>query len=240
MTFLAEFAGFYDIYMRRLRLLPFVMLAMWAVAGCGDVLTGTAVRANVVVLLQEDANSPTPLDGERVDVSISGPGIDPPIFGSFRFINDTARAELQVPIGRDRRVAVAVFDSANTLVASGESTLEIGSGASVSVPVTIAPTTGSQPIIVRVGGTTLSVTPGALTLAPGATAALTVSVVDQSGAPIAGAVPAFASSNPAIVTVSATGVVTGRLQGVSAVTVTALGVAARIPVSVAAPNLRSP
>lgn len=194
----------------------------------------------MVVLLQEEANSPTPLDGERVDVTITGPGIDPPIFGAFRFVNDTARAELQVPVGKDRRVLVAVFDSANTLIASGESTLDIGSGASVSVPVVIAPTSGNQPIIVRVGSTVLSVTPGSLTLAPGATATFTVSVADQDGVPIAGAAPAFASSNPAIATVSATGVVTARLQGVTAVTVTALGVAARIPVSVSAPTLRSP
>lgn len=227
--------------MRRPSSLLLLLASVWAIAGCGDVLTGASLRANVVVLLQEEANSPTPLDGERVDVSISGPGIDPPIFGSFRFINDTARAELQVPLGRDRRVAVAVFDSANTLIASGESTLEIGSGAAVSVPVVIAPTSGSQPIIVRVGSTTLSVTPGSLSLTPGASSTLTVSVVDQDGVPIAGAVPAYASSNPAIATVSATGVVTGRLQGVTAVTVTALGVAARIPVSVSAPpDLRSP
>lgn len=198
------------------------------------------MRANVALLLEMENGSPTPLDGERVDVSISGPGIDPPIFGSFRFINDTARVELQVPLGSDRRVFVAVFDSANTLVASGEATIEIGSGASVSVPVVIAPTEGDQPIIVRLGSTTLSVTPGSLTLTPGDTTTLTVSVTDQDGLPIAGAVPVFASSNPAITTVSATGLVTGRLQGVTAVTVTALGVAARIPVAVTAPNLRSP
>ncbi len=227
--------------MPRSLLRSLVSLAVWAIAGCGDVLTGASIRANVVVLLQQEANSPTVvLEGERVDVTITGPGIDPPISGSFRFVNDTARAELQVPVGKDRRVLVAVFDSTNTLIASGESTVEIGSGVTVSVPVVIAPTSGSQPIIVRVGSTVLSVTPGSLTLAPGATATFTVSVVDQDAVPIAGAVPAFASSNPAIATVSATGVVTARLQGVTAVTVTALGVAARIPVSVSAPTLRSP
>lgn len=225
---------------RRSSFLFMLVLALWGAAGCGEVITGASLRANVALLLQSENGSPTPLDGERVDVSISGPGIDPPIFGSFAFINDTARAELNVPIGRDRLVFVAVFDSANTLVASGEATVEIGSSVSVSVPVTIAPTTGDQPIIVRVGSTSLSVTPGTLALTAGDSAVFAVSVVDQDGVPIAGAVPVFASSNPAIATVSASGVVTGRLAGVTAVTVTALGVAARIPVSVAAPSLRSP
>jgi hypothetical protein len=217
-----------------------LLLPVWLVLGCGEVITGAKLRANVALLLQNQTGSTTPLDGERVDVTISGPGIDPPIFGSFLFINDTARVELEVPVGRDRRVFVAIFDSANTLVASGEVIVEIGSRANVTVPVPIAPTSGDQPIVVTFGSVTLSVAPGTLSLLPGDSAALTVAVLDQAGAPIPGAVATFASSNPSIAGVSATGVVTGRLQGVTAVTVTALGVAARVPVSVSAPILRSP
>lgn len=225
--------------MRRLLAL-LILLPIGAALGCGETLTGASLRAHLVLLLQDQNGSPTPLPGERVDVSVSGPGIDPPIFGSFAFINDTARVELQVPVGRDRRVFVAIFDSTSTMIASGEATVEIGSGVTVSVPVSISPTSGDQPIIVRIGSTSLIASPGTLTLPLGGTAALSVSVLDPEGVPIEGAVPTFASSNPSIATVSATGVVTGRLQGVTAVTVTALGVAARIPVSVAAPALRSP
>lgn len=214
-------------------------LPLLLIAGCGETLTSTSVRARLALVLDE-AGSPTPLDGERVDVSISGPGISPPIFGSFRFINDTARVELDVPLGDERRVFVAIFDSTNTLIASGETTITVGSGATVTVPVPIAPTSGDQPIIVRVGSTTLTVSPGTLSLAPGDTASLTVAVTDQDGLPIAGAVPTFASSNPSIATVSATGVVTGRLDGVTAITVSALGVAARVPLGVSTPGLRSP
>lgn len=216
-----------------------LLLALVTAAGCGERVTGAAVRARVALILDQ-AGSPTPLDGERVDVSISGPGISAPIFGSFRFINDTARVELDVPLGRDRLVSVAIFDSTNTLIASGESIIEVGSGRTVTVPVPIEPTEGEQPIVVRVGGTTLTVTPGTLTLALGATAPLAVTITDQDGAPIAGAVPTFASSNPSIASISATGVVTGRLAGVTAITVSALGVAARVPVSVSVLNLRSP
>lgn len=222
-----------------MRALFLFLMPLLLLAGCGETLTSTSVRARLALVLDE-AGSPTPLDGERVDVSISGPGINPPIFGSFRFINDTARVELDVPLGRDRRVFVAIFDSTNTLIASGETTLDIGSGASVDVPVPIAPSSGDQPIIVRVGSTTLTVSPGTLLLSPGQTQQLTVAVTDQDGQPIAGALPVFASSNPAIATVSATGVVTGRLDGVTAITVSALGVAARVPLSVSTPELRSP
>lgn len=222
-----------------MRALFLFLLPLLLLAGCGETLTSTSVRARVALVLA-DAGSPTPLDGERVDVSISGPGITAPIFGSFRFINDTARVELDVPLGRNRRVFVAIFDSTNTLIASGEVTIDVGSGVSVDVPVPIAPSSGDQPIIVRVGSTTVTVTPGTLLLAPGQSQQLAVSVTDQDGQPIAGALPTFASSNPAIATVSATGVVTGRLDGVTAITVSALGVAARVPLSVSTPSLRSP
>jgi hypothetical protein len=217
-----------------------LVLLLLATTACLDVLTGTPVRARVAVLLVQLAESNVPLDGERMDVSISGPGIQPPIFGSFRFINDTARAELSVPLGPDRRVFVAVFDSSNNIIASGESTVEIGSGVSVNVPVTIAPTDGTQPIIVTVGNTTISVTPGTLTLAPNETSPLSVVITDQQGASIVGAVPSYASSNPSIASVSASGIVTAHVQGITAITVTALGVAARIPVGVVIDNLRSP
>ena len=224
----------------RLRRPILFLLLLLAATGCLDLLTGTKMRARVAVLLVQLAESNVPLDGERLDVSITGPGIDPPIFGSFRFINDTARAELTVPLGSNRRVFVAVFDSSNVIVASGEATVEISSGIAVNVPVVIAPTTGTQPIIVRVGNTIVSVTPGSLTLAPGATSALSVVITDQGGVPILGVVPSYASSNPSIASVSASGLVTGRVQGITAITVTALGVAARIPVGVVLPTLRSP
>lgn len=225
--------------MIRLRMLV-LLLPMLAMLGCLDVLTGSTLRSQVALLLVQDAESSLPLDGERVDVTISGPGIEPPIFGSFRFINDTARAQLLVPVGRDRLVLVAVFDSANTLVAAGEAIVEVGAGVSINVPVQVAPTVGSLPIIVTAGTTTLTVTPGSLTLAPGDTAFLSVSITDQTGAAIPGAVPTFASSNPSIATASSTGAVIGRLQGVTAVTVSALGVAARVPVGVVAPLIWSP
>lgn len=219
---------------------PLVLLLVLLVAACGDTLTGTSVHPRVALVLMDEAGSPVPLDGERVDVSISGPGISTPIFGSFRFVNDTARVELNVPLGRDRRVFVAIFDSTNTLIASGETIIVVGSGSTVTVPVPIAPSSGDQPVIVTVGNTTITVTPGTVTLARGDSVALNVSVRDQNGQPIAGASPTFASSNPSIASVSATGVVIGRLEGGTSVSVSALGVAARIPVSISTANLRSP
>lgn len=214
-------------------------LALCVVAGCGETITA-ARRGGTIALILQQAGSPVPLDGERVDASVSGAGITTPIFGSFRFTGDSALVELTVPVGRDRLVSVAVFDSANILIASGEALVDIGSGVSVDVPVTVTPSSGDQPIVVTVGGISLSVTPGTLTMAPGDSITLDVDILDHLAAPIVGATPSFASSNPAIVGVSSTGRVAARLQGVTAVTVSALGVSARVPVSVAQSPLRSP
>lgn len=225
---------------RLVGLLVPILLPLAAATGCLDVLTGSSPPASVAILLTQQADATEPLDGERLDVTITGPGIETPIFGSFRFVNDTARAVLQVPQGRDRLVSVAVFDSSNALVASGETVVEIGGGARVRVEIEIAPTVGDQPITVTVGNTVLTVTPGSLALSAGDTVVLGVTVTDQAGVPLTGVVPTFASSNPAIASVSPIGAVAGRLQGVTAVTVSANGVAARVPVVVSVPSLRSP
>ncbi len=217
-----------------------VFLLLLLTVACGEPFTAAQLDVRVALVLQAANGSPVPLDGERVDVSVSGAGIDPPIFGSFRFTGDSALVELSVPIGRGRLVSVAVFDSSNVLVASGEALVDIGAGVSVDVPVPILPSTGDQPIIVTAGNITLTVNPGSLTLPPGDSAALSVSITDGQGLPIVGVTPSFASSNPGIASVSTTGMVKARVQGVTAVTVTALGVAARIPVSASQPDLRSP
>jgi len=216
------------------------LLLVLLTAGCGAVITESPRLAALQLQLLAENGSPIPLDGERVDVSITGSGIAQPIFASFRFEGDSVVAELQVPIGRDRLVAVAVFDSANVLVASGETLIDVGSGGVADVSVPIAPSSGDQPIVVTVGGTRVSVTPGTLNLLTGQSTPLTVSITDLQDQPLAGAVPSFASSNPALVSVTPAGLVTGNQQGVTAVTVTALGVAARVPVSVSLSPLQSP
>lgn len=66
----------------------------------------------------------------------------------------------------------------------------------------------------------VTLTPSSVTLSVGETRALTATAVDAGGAPLAGRAIAFASSNPAVATVSETGVVTGVSPG-GPVTVTA-------------------
>jgi len=175
-----------------------------------------------------------------VVVTVTGARIDPPLVFNFPVVGDTARGTMVLPVGTARTLVAQGFDSAGTQVYRGEVTINVVAGTNAAVTLVMAPLLGSQPIIVRVGNTTVTVTPGTLSLAPGDTARLTVAVTDQDGVAIPGATPVFASSNPAFATVAATGLVTARLNGTTAVTVSARGVAARIPVTVATPSLRSP
>jgi hypothetical protein len=194
-------------------------------------------RGVMVSLDLRSADATTQLTGERLDVVVTGPGIETPVTASVRFVNDTARVELEVPRGDDRVIQLAIFDSSDVLIASGQTTTNIGTGAAVTVPVVVAPTTGTLPVVVTGGAVTLSIAPGTVTLGPGGTQALTATVTDATGAPIQGATVRYASSNPAVASVNpTTGVITAVIPGTTFVTANVLGVAARIPVAVSLPD----
>lgn len=214
------------------------LVAIAAVAACDD-LQGPEIDAPPAPLPFVAAfDAATQVTG--VVVTVTGARIDPPLVFNFPVVNDTARGTMVLPVGNARTLVAQGFDSAGVEIYRGEVTINVVAGTNPAVTLVMAPRLGSQPIVVRVGSTTVTVTPGTLSLAPGDTARLTVAVTDQDGVAIAGVTPVFASSNPAFATVSATGLVTARLNGATAVTVTARGVAARIPVTVATPTLRSP
>ncbi|MDX2183753.1 MAG: hypothetical protein SFW08_07210, partial [Gemmatimonadaceae bacterium] len=141
--------------------------------GLWSVLVGVLLTAcfepvspgrGVAVLLDiRQADNTVQLTGERLDVVVTGPGIETPVTASVRFVNDTARVELEVPRGEARVIQLAIYDSSDVLIASGQSTANIGTGVAVTVPVVVAPTTGTLPIVVTGGAITLSVAPGTVT-----------------------------------------------------------------------------
>lgn len=220
---------------RRLaRALRSVAVAL-AVAACFEPVSpgpGVAVSLDI-----RQADNTVQLTGERLDVVVTGPGIDTPLTASVRFVNDTARVEIEVPRGETRVIQLAIYDSSDVLIASGQTTTNIGAGAAITVPVVVAPTTGTLPVVVVGGAITLSVAPGTVSLAPGGTQTLTATVTDPAGAPITGAAVRYASSNPAIASVNpVTGAITAVIPGTTFVTASVLGVAARIPVAVSPPD----
>jgi uncharacterized protein YjdB len=102
-----------------------------------------------------------------------------------------------------------------------------------SVTATISGRTGSAIITVRPAVASVSVSPTTADVTVGAAPVrLTAQARDVSGAPIAGVTPTWASADPAIAAVSATGDVTGVSPGVVTVTATVAGRSASATITV--------
>jgi len=122
----------------------------------------------------------------------------------------------------DNAVATVTSSGRVTGAGSGVTTVIVdGGGASARVPV-------------RVGGVpaTIEVTPAAPEVPQGASLGLVVVVRDSAGAVVPDAPIAYATSDPAVATVSTAGVVTGVGGGPATITVTAMPALAAVPVTV--------
>lgn len=169
----------------------------------------------------------------KATVTVTGPGITTPITGIFFFdTSGTATATMTVPVGSPRVLTISIFDAADVLLFMGTDTISVVPGNNPPTTVTITPTAGSVPITVVVGSYVVAVSPTSATIAVGATRTFTATVTAPGGAP-AGVAAAWATSNPAVVSVDpVTGVATGRIPGSATITATALGVAAAAAVTV--------
>ena len=126
----------------------------------------------------------------------------------------------------DASVATVSASGVVTAVAAGSATITASSGsASGSAAVTVGAT---QP-----GATSVTVTPGSLSLAVGGTRTLNATVRDGAGSVVGGATVEWKSSNAAVATVSASGVVTAVAIGSATITATSGGVSGTTSVSVA-------
>src|SRR5439155_25440316 len=85
----------------------------------------------------------------------------------------------------------------------------------------------------------VTVTPPAPTVVVAGTVQLTATTKDANGSVLTGRVVTWASGNPAVATVSATGVVTGVAQGQGTITATSEGKQGRAAVTVTASPVAS-
>ena len=83
----------------------------------------------------------------------------------------------------------------------------------------------------------VSVSPARVDLAPGSHASVTASAADAAGKSLDGRTVLWASSNPAVATIDATGVITAVAPGTATITATSEGVSGSALVSVAVPPI---
>jgi len=93
--------------------------------------------------------------------------------------------------------------------------------------------------VIPVPVASVSVTPARVDLAPGAKATLGAVTYDASGSPLGGRAVVWASSNGAVATVDASGVVTALAAGAATITATSEGISGSAVVSVVNPAVAS-
>jgi uncharacterized protein YjdB len=121
--------------------------------------------------------------------------------------------------------AVATVDGSGlvTAVAAGAATITATSGGK----------TGSAAITVSLVVASVIVSPASASVVAGGTAQLTATLKDWAGNVLAGHAVTWTSSNPAIATVSAAGLVTGVVAGSATITATSEGQSATAAINVA-------
>lgn len=145
-----------------------------------------------------------------------------------------------VSVGGTRQLAVALRDAANNVLTDlAERTVtwtsDAPSVATVSnagvvtgvrlgtANVTVSVDGVTRTVPVTVGADRVTVTPSPASVRVGGTAALTAQALDAAGAALSGVTFTWTSSDPAVATVDANGVVTGRAAGTATITATGAG-----------------
>jgi uncharacterized protein YjdB len=168
----------------------------------------------------------------RLVVEVTAPDIVTPLVFNITITAGVASGTITVPSGSDRTITMRAYDTGGVETHSGSVTIAaVQASTNPTISVVLVALTGDLPINATLGSLSVSVTPAIDSLAVGDTVRLTASIKDVHGTPIAGTV-AWATANPGVVSVDATGLVTAMGVGSTSVSATFSGAAGAAAVTV--------
>ena len=150
-----------------------------------------------------------------VVVEVTAADISTPLFFNIIVASGLASGTITVPAGSNRTITIDAYDAANVKTHSGEARgVNVQAGDNPTIELTLTPLTGNVPIVAHLGSFTINVTPtpNALSLAGTNTVQLSAAILDTQGHPVTGTV-SWATRDPGIASVSATGLVTASGLG---------------------------
>ena len=162
---------------------------------------------------------------------VTAPDIPTALVFNIPIVAGVATGTITVPAGSNRTITLRAYDTGGILTHSGSATLNIQSGTNATVAMTLTPLTGDQAIIVTLGSFTITVTPSSPSVAIGGTVQLDVAITDWNGAPTTGTV-SWATQDPGVATVDASGLVTGAGVGSTKIAATFHGATGTATVAV--------
>ena len=204
----------------------FALTSVLVLAACGDSVDPGLGRGTLVVRADVSAAGVATLVAE-----VTAPDIPTALVFNIPISGGVAAGTITVPAGSGRTITLRAYDAGGILTHNGSATLNVQSGTNATVAITLTPLTGDQAIVVTLGSFTITVTPALPAVAIAGTVQLDVAITDWTGAPTTGPV-SWATQNPGIATVDATGLVTGAGVGSTKIAATFHGATGTTTVTV--------
>jgi Big-like domain-containing protein len=186
----------------------FTLASVSVLAACGDgPIDPNQGHGTLIVRADVSATAVATLVAE-----VTAPDIPVPLLFNIPISAGVASGTITVPAGSNRTVTLRAYDAGGILTHDGSAELDVQPGANSAVAITLTPLTGDQPIVATLGSFTITVTPSSPNVGIGGTVQLASSITNWNGNPDTGTV-VWATQNPGIATVNATGLVTGAGVG---------------------------
>src|SRR2546426_5822335 len=189
------------------RIPSFALAWVLVLGACGDSVDPGPGHGTLIVRADVSAAAVATLVAE-----VTAPDIPTALVFNIPIVAGVASGTIPIPAGSNRTVSLPAYDAGGILTHNGSATLNIQSGTNATVAITLTPLTGDQAIVVTLGSFTITVTPSSPTVAIRGTVQLVVAIIDWNGAPTTGTV-SWATQNPGVATVDASGLVTGAGVG---------------------------
>jgi hypothetical protein len=162
---------------------------------------------------------------------VTAPDIPTMLVFNIPIVNGSATGTITVPAGSNRTITLRAYDAGGVETHNGSVTVTILPGTNPSMAIILTPLTGDLPITVTLGTVSVSVTPTSATLSVAGTRQLSATILDSQGNPTTGVVT-WATDNPGIATVDATGLVTATGVGTTSISAVFRGVTGTATITV--------
>lgn len=148
-------------------------------------------------------------------IIVTAPDIANSLVFNAPVVDGIASATVTLPAGGSRTLTLHAYDASGTETHRGSATVDVRAGTNPAVDLVLFPLAGDVPITVTLGSVLITIAPTAYTLPRVGTGDLTATVVDARGAELSEPV-LWATLNPRVATITATGDRTARVTAVGA------------------------
>jgi uncharacterized protein YjdB len=181
-----------------------------AACSTGDVTRPPSGQASLIVHVNVAGTAVA-----TVVVDVSAPDIPTPLVFNITVTGGVANGTITIPAGSNRAIAIRAFDGTGVQTHSGSTTITVQAGINPGISITLNPLAGDVPIEATLGSFSVTVTPtpNTLSLAGAQTVQLTAVVLDALGHTVGVPTVNWATHDPGIASVSATGSVSAVSVG---------------------------